>query len=109
MDEEVRPWTRTVQAHYSDQFADLHEGYGFKFETRRSTRHSRRSPRHGNHRRNSGSGWTAAPHRADRHSAAGPGSARRSASIAREIRSWITACLATIAGICGGRITPPPS
>ena len=33
MDEEVRPWTGTVQAHYSDQFADLHEGYGFKFET----------------------------------------------------------------------------
>jgi choline dehydrogenase-like flavoprotein len=33
MDEDVRPWTGTVQAHYSDQFADLHEGYGFKFET----------------------------------------------------------------------------
>jgi len=33
MEEEVRPWTGTVQAHYSDQFADLHEGYGFKFET----------------------------------------------------------------------------
>jgi choline dehydrogenase-like flavoprotein len=33
MDEAVRPWTGTVQAHYSDQFADLHEGYGFKFET----------------------------------------------------------------------------
>jgi len=33
MDEDVRPWTGTVQAHYSDQFADLHDGYGFKFET----------------------------------------------------------------------------
>lgn len=33
MDEPVRPWTGTLQAHYSDQFADLHEGYGFKFET----------------------------------------------------------------------------
>jgi choline dehydrogenase-like flavoprotein len=33
MNEEVRPWTGTVQAHYSDQFADLDHGYGFKFET----------------------------------------------------------------------------
>jgi len=34
MDEEIRPWTGTVQAHYSDQFADLDgSGYGFKFET----------------------------------------------------------------------------
>ncbi len=33
MDEDIRPWTGTVQAHYSDQFADLHEGYGCKFET----------------------------------------------------------------------------
>ena len=33
MDEDVRPWTGTVQAHYSDQFADLNDGYGFKFET----------------------------------------------------------------------------
>ena len=33
MDEEVRPWTGTVQAHFSDQFANLNEGYGFKFET----------------------------------------------------------------------------
>jgi choline dehydrogenase-like flavoprotein len=33
MDEEIRPWTGTVQAHYSDQFADLDQGYGFKFET----------------------------------------------------------------------------
>lgn len=33
MAEEVRPWTGTVQAHYSDQFADLDRGYGFKFET----------------------------------------------------------------------------
>jgi long-chain-alcohol oxidase len=33
MAEPVRPWTGTVQAHYSDQFADLDQGYGFKFET----------------------------------------------------------------------------
>ncbi len=33
MDEEVQPWTGTIQAHYSDQFADLDSGYGFKFET----------------------------------------------------------------------------
>jgi choline dehydrogenase-like flavoprotein len=33
MDDDVRPWTGTVQAHYSDQFADLHDGYGCKFET----------------------------------------------------------------------------
>ena len=33
MDEDIRPWTGTVQAHYSDQFADLRDGYGFKFET----------------------------------------------------------------------------
>ena len=33
MDEDVRPWTGTVQAHYSDEFADLDVGYGFKFET----------------------------------------------------------------------------
>jgi choline dehydrogenase-like flavoprotein len=33
MAEDVRPWTGTVQAHYSDQFADLDQGYGFKFET----------------------------------------------------------------------------
>ncbi len=33
MDEEIRPWTGTIQAHYSDQFADLDSGYGFKFET----------------------------------------------------------------------------
>lgn len=33
MPEPVRPWTGTVQAHYSDQFADLDHGYGFKFET----------------------------------------------------------------------------
>jgi len=33
MEQEVRPWTGTVQAHYSDQFADLDSGYGFKFET----------------------------------------------------------------------------
>ena len=33
MEEPVRPWTGTLQAHYSDQFADLDRGYGFKFET----------------------------------------------------------------------------
>ena len=33
MDEEIRPWTGTIQARYSDQFADLDSGYGFKFET----------------------------------------------------------------------------
>ncbi len=33
MDEDVRPWTGTVQARYSDQFADLSDGYGFRFET----------------------------------------------------------------------------
>jgi len=33
MEEAIRPWTGTVQAHYSDQFADLDRGYGFKFET----------------------------------------------------------------------------
>jgi choline dehydrogenase-like flavoprotein len=33
MQEPVRPWTGTVQAHYSDQFADLDRGYGIKFET----------------------------------------------------------------------------
>ena len=33
MDDDVRPWTGTVQAHYSDEFADLDHGYGYKFET----------------------------------------------------------------------------
>jgi choline dehydrogenase-like flavoprotein len=33
MDDPVRPWTGALQAHYSDQFADLDAGYGFKFET----------------------------------------------------------------------------
>jgi len=33
MDEPVRPWTGTLQAHFSDQFADLRDGFGFKFET----------------------------------------------------------------------------
>jgi choline dehydrogenase-like flavoprotein len=33
MPEETRPWAGTVQAHYSDQFADLDDGFGFKFET----------------------------------------------------------------------------
>jgi choline dehydrogenase-like flavoprotein len=32
-DEEVRPWTGTIQAAYSDQFADLDDGYGLKLET----------------------------------------------------------------------------
>ncbi|MBV9279981.1 MAG: GMC family oxidoreductase, partial [Chloroflexi bacterium] len=32
-DEEVRPWTGTLQALYSDQFADLDGGYGVKLET----------------------------------------------------------------------------
>jgi choline dehydrogenase-like flavoprotein len=33
MNEETRPWTGTLQGHYSDEFADLDRGYGFKFET----------------------------------------------------------------------------
>jgi choline dehydrogenase-like flavoprotein len=33
MDEPVRPWTGALQAHFSDQFADLRDGFGFKFET----------------------------------------------------------------------------
>ncbi len=33
MPHETRPWTGTLQAHYSDQFADLDRGYGFKLET----------------------------------------------------------------------------
>ena len=32
-DDEVCPWTGTLQALYSDQFADLDEGYGVRFET----------------------------------------------------------------------------
>jgi choline dehydrogenase-like flavoprotein len=32
-DEVVRPWTGTMQALYSDQLADLDEGYGVRFET----------------------------------------------------------------------------
>ncbi|MGH2606919.1 MAG: GMC family oxidoreductase N-terminal domain-containing protein, partial [Anaerolineales bacterium] len=32
-EEEVRPWTGTIQALYSDEFADLDDGYGLKFET----------------------------------------------------------------------------
>jgi choline dehydrogenase-like flavoprotein len=31
--EEVRPWSGTLQAVYSDQFANLTDGYGAKFET----------------------------------------------------------------------------
>jgi choline dehydrogenase-like flavoprotein len=33
MPEATRPWAGTLQAHYSDQFADLDGGYGFKLET----------------------------------------------------------------------------
>jgi long-chain-alcohol oxidase len=33
MDDAVRPWTGTTQGHYSDEFADIEGGYGFKFET----------------------------------------------------------------------------
>jgi choline dehydrogenase-like flavoprotein len=32
-DEELRPWTGTTQALYSDQHADLDGGYGLKYET----------------------------------------------------------------------------
>ena len=32
-DEEVRPWEGTMQALYSDQHRDLHDGYGLKYET----------------------------------------------------------------------------
>lgn len=32
-DEDVRPWTGTIQALYSDQHADLDGGYGLKYET----------------------------------------------------------------------------
>jgi long-chain-alcohol oxidase len=32
-DEPVRPWSGTLQARYSEQFADLHDGYGVRFET----------------------------------------------------------------------------
>ncbi len=31
--EEVRPWAGTLQARYSDRFADLDAGYGVRFET----------------------------------------------------------------------------
>jgi choline dehydrogenase-like flavoprotein len=31
--DDVRPWSGTLQAYYSDQFADLDAGYGVKFET----------------------------------------------------------------------------
>jgi len=31
--ERIEPWTGAIQTRYSDQFADLHEGYGVKFET----------------------------------------------------------------------------
>jgi len=30
---DVRPWTGTLQAYFSDQFADLDDGYGVKLET----------------------------------------------------------------------------
>jgi long-chain-alcohol oxidase len=32
-DEELKPWEGVMQALYSDQFRDLHDGYGLKFET----------------------------------------------------------------------------
>ena len=32
-DEELKPWEGTMQALYSDQFRDLHDGYGLKYET----------------------------------------------------------------------------
>jgi choline dehydrogenase-like flavoprotein len=32
-DEDVRPWTGTIQALYSDQHADIEHGYGLKYET----------------------------------------------------------------------------
>jgi long-chain-alcohol oxidase len=32
-DDDVRPWTGTIQALYSDQLADLDAGYGVRFET----------------------------------------------------------------------------
>jgi long-chain-alcohol oxidase len=32
-DEPVLPWTGTLQAYYSNQFADLHDGYGARLET----------------------------------------------------------------------------
>ncbi len=32
-DEELRPWEGVMQALYSDQFRDLHDGYGLKLET----------------------------------------------------------------------------
>ena len=31
--ERVEPWTGSIQTRYSDRFADLHDGYGVKFET----------------------------------------------------------------------------
>ncbi len=32
-DEQLKPWEGTMQALYSDQFRDLHDGYGLKLET----------------------------------------------------------------------------
>ena len=32
-DEELKPWEGVMQALYSDQFRDLHDGYGLKYET----------------------------------------------------------------------------
>jgi choline dehydrogenase-like flavoprotein len=32
-DEEIRPWEGTMQAIYSEEFADLDGGYGFRYET----------------------------------------------------------------------------
>ncbi|NIM51263.1 MAG: oxidoreductase [Gemmatimonadales bacterium] len=31
--ERVEPWSGSIQSRYSDQYADLHDGYGAKFET----------------------------------------------------------------------------
>jgi choline dehydrogenase-like flavoprotein len=38
-DEELKPWEGVMQALYSDQFRDLDEGYGLKFETAASHPH----------------------------------------------------------------------
>ena len=33
-DEQLKPWEGTMQALYSDQFRDLHDGYGLKLRDR---------------------------------------------------------------------------
>jgi long-chain-alcohol oxidase len=38
-DEELKPWEGVMQALYSDQFRDLHDGYGLKLETAASHPH----------------------------------------------------------------------